>query len=127
MDPVTAAAPVSLVAGLDIGQRVDPSAIALAEADGDPTAFTVRYLERLPLGTPYPAVLLTHGMNDPRVDVWQSLKTTARLQQATSSGRPILLRLERQAGHGVGSTRAQRLAEYADIHSFLLWQLRDGK
>lgn len=74
-------------------------------------------------GTRYPAVLLTHGMNDPRVDVWASLKTGARLQQATASGRPVLLRLEREAGHGVGSTRNQRLEEYADIYSFLLWQM----
>lgn len=73
--------------------------------------------------TAYPAVLLTHGLNDPRVDVWQSLKTAARLQKATSGNRPILLRVERQAGHGIGSTRAQRLGEAADTLSFLLWQM----
>jgi prolyl oligopeptidase len=74
-------------------------------------------------GTPYPAVLLVHGMNDPRVDVWHSAKTAARLQAATSSGKPVLLRLDAQAGHGVGSTATQRYALAADMHSFLLWQM----
>jgi prolyl oligopeptidase len=72
--------------------------------------------------TPYPAVLLIHGLNDPRVDVWQSAKAAARLQAATSSGKPILLRLDEQAGHGVGSTALQGYSKLADIYSFLLWQ-----
>ncbi len=74
-------------------------------------------------GTAYPAVLLVHGMNDPRVDVWESAKAAARLQAASSSGKPVLLRLDLQAGHGMGSTAAQRYAETADIYSFLLWQM----
>lgn len=74
-------------------------------------------------GTAYPAVLLVHGMNDPRVDVWESGKAAARLQAASSSGKPVLLRLDLQAGHGMGSTAAQRYAEVADIYSFLLWQM----
>ena len=73
-------------------------------------------------GTAYPGVLLVHGMNDPRVDVWNSAKTAARLQAASSSGRPTLLRLDPQAGHGVGSTASQADAENADIQAFLLWQ-----
>jgi prolyl oligopeptidase len=73
--------------------------------------------------TAYPAVMLVHGMNDPRVDVWHSAKTAARLQAATSSGKPVLLRLDMQAGHGVGSTATQRYALSADIYSFLLWQM----
>lgn len=74
-------------------------------------------------GTPYPAVMLVHGMNDPRVDVWHSGKTAARLQAATSSKKPILLRLDMQAGHGMGSTATQRNAMSADIYAFLLWQM----
>ena len=73
--------------------------------------------------TAYPAVMLVHGMNDPRVDVWHSGKTAARLQSATTSGKPILLRLDMQAGHGIGSTATQRDALSADIYSFLLWQM----
>ncbi len=73
-------------------------------------------------GSAYPGVLLVHGLNDPRVDVWQSAKTTARLQAASSSGRPVLMRLDAQAGHGVGSTASQADALDADVHAFLLWQ-----
>jgi prolyl oligopeptidase len=74
-------------------------------------------------GTAYPAVLLVHGLNDSRVDVWQSFKAAARLQAATSSGKPVLLRLDGQAGHGIGSTATQAHAMSADIYSFLLWQM----
>ncbi|QJR15797.1 prolyl oligopeptidase family serine peptidase [Usitatibacter palustris] len=73
-------------------------------------------------GTPYPAVLLTTGMNDPRVDAWQPGKMAARLQAATTSGKPVLLRVENDAGHGIGTTRRQAEEELADIYSFLLWQ-----
>ena len=74
-------------------------------------------------GTQYPAVLLVHGMNDPRVDVWHSGKAAARLQAASISKKPILLRLDMQAGHGMGSTATQRNAMSADIYAFLLWQM----
>jgi prolyl oligopeptidase len=76
-------------------------------------------------GVSYPAVILTHGMNDPRVEPWQSFKTAARLQTASSSGRPVLLRLDYDSGHGIGSTRSQRHAELADVQSFFLWQCGD--
>ena len=74
-------------------------------------------------GTAYPAVMLVHGINDPRVDVWHSAKAAARLQAATTSGKPVLLRLDLQAGHGMGSTATQRNAQAADIYAFLLWQM----
>lgn len=74
-------------------------------------------------GAPYPAVLLTHGVNDPRVEVWTSTKTAARLQAATTSGKPVLLRLEYDAGHGIGSTKKQQMEERADMLSFFLWQM----
>jgi prolyl oligopeptidase len=74
-------------------------------------------------GTPYPAVLLTHGVNDPRVEVWQSTKAAARLMAATTSGKPVLIRLDFDAGHGVGSTKKQQLEERADMFAFLLWQM----
>jgi prolyl oligopeptidase len=75
-------------------------------------------------GTPYPAVLVTAGLNDPRVPVWQPAKMTARLQAATSSGRPVLLRVDPHAGHGYGSTQAQRNELTADILAFLLHELK---
>ena len=74
-------------------------------------------------GTAYPAMLLTAGMNDPRVDTWIPAKFAARLQAATSSGRPVLLRVEMEGGHGVGSTYSQAEAETTDTYAFLLWQL----
>jgi len=77
-------------------------------------------------GVKYPAVLFTHGVNDPRVEVWESTKAAARLQQATASGKPVLLRLDYESGHGIGSTKAQRNAERADLLSFLLWQFGEA-
>lgn len=73
-------------------------------------------------GTRYPAMLLTTGMNDPRVDPWAPAKMAARLQAATSSGRPVLLRVDFEVGHGIGSAVSLREAELTDIFAFLLWQ-----
>lgn len=72
--------------------------------------------------TKYPAVLLTHGINDPRVAPWMSAKMTARLQAATVSRRPVIFRVEYDAGHGIGSTRDQYIKETADKFAFLRWQ-----
>lgn len=74
-------------------------------------------------GVKYPAVLLSHGINDPRVEPWMSGKMCARLQAATASGKPVLLRVDYQAGHGIGSTRRQTQEALADKWAFLLWQL----
>jgi prolyl oligopeptidase len=74
-------------------------------------------------GTKYPAVMLTHGVNDPRVEVWESTKTAARLMAATSSGKPVLMRLDFDAGHGIGNTKSQQAQERGDIFSFFLWQM----
>ena len=76
-------------------------------------------------GTAYPGILFVHGVNDIRVDVWQTLKAGARFAAATSSGRPVLMRLEYDSGHGQGSTRDQQQRRIADIWSFMLWQFGD--
>jgi prolyl oligopeptidase len=78
-------------------------------------------------GARYPAVLLTTGRNDPRVAPWESDKMTARLQAATTSGKPILLRVDYEAGHGIGSTKTQLEQELADEWSFLFWQFGDAR
>ena len=70
-----------------------------------------------------PAMMFVHGVNDPRVDVWQSSKGAARFQAASTSGKPVLLRLDAQAGHGIGSTVTQRQRVKADLYAFLLWQM----
>ncbi len=72
-------------------------------------------------------MLLTHVINDPRVNPWMSGKMTARLQAATTSGEPVLLRIDYDAGHGIGSTRDQYLGQLADTWSFLLWKLGQSK
>jgi prolyl oligopeptidase len=74
-------------------------------------------------GTPYPAVMFTTGANDPRVASWQMLKMAARVQAATSSGRPVLLRIDYDAGHGFGSSISQRANLLADEWAFALWQM----
>jgi len=73
-------------------------------------------------GTPYPAVMFEHGVNDIRVDVWMSLKLASRLASATKSDAPVLLRLDYEGGHGVGATREQLQRQIADRWSFMLWQ-----
>ncbi len=74
-------------------------------------------------GVAYPAVLLSTGANDPRVDPYHSRKMTARLQAATSSGRPVLLRTTDKAGHGMGSALDETVALRSDQVAFLLDQL----
>lgn len=70
-------------------------------------------------GVKYPAVMLTHGINDPRVEPWFSAKLAARLQAASKSEKPVLLRIDYDAGHGIGSSRQQRNEESADVLAFL--------
>jgi prolyl oligopeptidase len=73
-------------------------------------------------GTAYPAVLLTAGEFDPRVDAYHAKKMAARLQAATSSGQPVLLRVE-SGGHGLDGSLDQRAGELAEIYAFLFDQL----
>jgi prolyl oligopeptidase len=70
-------------------------------------------------GIAYPAVLLTAGENDPRVEPWQSRKMAARLQKATTSGRPVLLRTNAASGHGLGTALSHVIDELADVLAFL--------
>ncbi|MBI4494817.1 MAG: S9 family peptidase [Chloroflexi bacterium] len=77
-------------------------------------------------GVAYPAVLLTTGESDSRVDPMHARKMAAALQAATASdpaARPILLRVDRKAGHGQGKPLAKLVDELADVWAFLRWQL----
>jgi prolyl oligopeptidase len=74
-------------------------------------------------GTSYPAILFPTGENDHRVNPMQSRKMTARLQAATSSGYPILLRTSSNAGHGIGTAVDEQIEEDADVLSFQFDQL----
>lgn len=92
------------------------------EADGFKALYEMSGYQHVTDGTKYPAVMVTTGFNDPRVVSWQPGKMAARLQAATSSGKPVLLRVDYDAGHGIGSTKTQREEELADEWSFALWQ-----
>ena len=72
-------------------------------------------------GAAYPAALLIAALDDPRFAPWQPGKMAARLQAATSSGKPVLLRLEDPAA-SAGNARRQQEEELADVYAFLLWQ-----
>ena len=74
-------------------------------------------------GTAYPAVLIATAESDTRVDPMHARKMAARLQAATSSDQPVLLRLEAKAGHGAGKPRAKLVDELADSWSFVLHEL----
>jgi prolyl oligopeptidase len=76
-------------------------------------------------GTSYPAVAFEHGVNDSRFDVWVPLKLASRLAAASTTGRPVLLRLDFDAGHGAGSSREPTLERLADRSAFLLGQTGD--
>ena len=84
-------------------------------------------VRRVPLYRSSFALMLTTGLNDPRVSSWEPTKMTARLQAATSSKNPILLRIETDAGHGIGSTLGQRDRETADTLAFLFWRTGDPR
>ncbi len=71
---------------------------------------------------PYPATILTTGLADKRDSPWQVAKMAARLQAATTSGKPVLLRADTQ-GHGLILDASAQVQEYADVWTFMLWQL----
>ncbi len=75
-------------------------------------------------GTAYPAILLTTGENDGRVDPTNTWKFAARLQAATSSKQPVLLWTNSDSGHQLGS--GESLANKADVFGFLFQQLGMG-
>jgi len=71
----------------------------------------------------YPAILMTTGANDPRVDPFNSRKMVARLQAATGSPNPILLRASDDVGHGMGSPLTAVIEEAADSYAFVMHEL----
>ena len=92
----------------------------------DPEQFRYLYAyspyHRVREGTRYPAVLFVTGDADTRVDPLHARKMTARLQAASASGRPVLLRYDTQAGHSAGLPVSRRAQDLADEIAFMLWQ-----
>ena len=78
---------------------------------------------RVEAGRAYPAVLLATAESDTRVDPMHARKMAARLQAASSSERPVLLRLEARAGHGAGKPLAKVLDELTDSWTFVFSEL----
>ena len=106
------------------GYGEEPEWGAISEPTGYLALKSIDSYQSVKDGTRYPAVLLTTGVSDPRVAPFHVAKMAARLQAATSSGKPILLRVDFDAGHGMGSTRTQQDEEAADTYAFLIWQIR---
>jgi prolyl oligopeptidase len=93
----------------------------------DPAQFKFLYAyspyQKVKSGTKYPAVLLTTGDADTRVPPLQARKMTARLQTATSSGRPVLLLYDTKAGHSGGKPLSKIIEDLSVEMAFLFWQL----
>ena len=69
---------------------------------------------------PYPAILATAGLNDPRVAYWEPAKWVQRLRERTTSGRPAYLKTEMGAGHGGPSGRYDSWRDEALVFAFVL-------
>lgn len=72
---------------------------------------------------PYPAMLVTAGLNDPRVTYWEPAKWVARLRATKTDNNLLLLKTNMGAGHGGKSGRFESLREDAEEYAFFLWQL----
>lgn len=71
----------------------------------------------------YPPMLISGGLNDPRVTYWEPAKWAARLRATKTDDNILLLKTNMGAGHGGKSGRWESLREYADEMAFVLWQL----
>lgn len=94
----------------------------ITDAKSFKTMFDLDPYEHIKPGTRYPATLVVSGINDPRAATFHGAKYAARLSAATSSGEPVLLRIDFGAGHGIGSTRTQTDDLWTDIYGFALWR-----
>ncbi|MCB2077603.1 MAG: S9 family peptidase [Novosphingobium sp.] len=70
----------------------------------------------------YPPILVTAGLNDPRVTYWEPAKWVARLRELKTDGNELLLKTNMGAGHGGKSGRFESLRETAEEFAFILWQ-----
>jgi oligopeptidase B len=78
--------------------------------------------ENLRAGEEYPAMLVTAGLNDPRVSYWEPAKWTARMRADVRHRGPLLLKTEMGAGHGGPSGRYDAWRDEAFVLAFLLDQ-----
>ena len=71
----------------------------------------------------YPPMLITGGLNDPRVTYWEPAKWAAKLRATKTDGNPLFLKINMGAGHGGKSGRWDSLKEEAEAYAFVLTQL----
>jgi oligopeptidase B len=75
---------------------------------------------------PYPPIIATGGLSDPRVTWWEPQKWIARLREKSTSGAPMLLKINLEAGHGGASGRFDFLKDIALDYAFAIWAI-EGK
>jgi oligopeptidase B len=75
----------------------------------------------------YPAILLTTGLNDPRVSYWEPAKFAARLRANKTDDNLLLLKTNYNAGHAGSSGRYEYLKEVALEYAFLIDQLTNER
>ena len=80
-------------------------------------------LHNLKPGTEYPATMILTADHDDRVVPAHSFKYAAALQKAHTGDNPVLIRVDVDAGHGAGKPTAKTLDEYADIMSFMMYNM----
>jgi len=71
----------------------------------------------------YPPLMVTAGLNDPRVTYWEPAKWVARLRELKTDSNELILKTNMGAGHGGKSGRFESLTETAEEFAFILWQL----
>ncbi|MCF8882819.1 S9 family peptidase [Erythrobacter sp. SN021] len=71
----------------------------------------------------YPPMLVTAGLNDPRVTYWEPAKWVAKLRELKTDDNELLLKTNMGAGHGGKSGRFQSIRETAEEVAFILWQM----
>lgn len=94
----------------------------IADAKSFRTMYDLDPYQHIKPGVKYPATLVVSGINDPRAATFHSAKYAARMAASTASGEPVLLRIDFDAGHGMGSSRDQLDRTWADMYGFVLWQ-----
>jgi prolyl oligopeptidase len=104
-----------------VGPLNIPEFGTITTAEGFRNLYAMDTIQHVRAGIEYPPVLITTGLNDPRVSPWEPAKLAAALQ-ASGTTRPILLRIDEQAGHGIGSTKSQNDSLYADMWAFVFWR-----
>lgn len=93
------------------------------KADEFKNLFEMDAYHHIKKGVKYPATLITGGINDNRVIVWQPVKFAAKLMASNVSKNPVLLKIDYEGGHGNNIPVAQRYSGLSDIFAFAFWQL----